>query len=291
MKQKTLLFSALAIFTAIVFSSNKNGPVAAGTGNRTGSNGTAANCSGSGCHASNTTNTNFNLLTILDSPTVTQVTSYIPGKTYYINFGAQSSNTNLKNYGFQLSVVQASNTSMQAGSLDSLPLNNQPHGIVRTSGSLQILEHYKPASAPLTSGKRQALIGGMWHAPASSVGPVKFFCTVNMTDSSNTSLGDEPNNVTYTLNPSSVSDLENHVSISTYPNPFNNYLEIRMENAEAGNYTINAYDLHGRKICAQELKLTTATYKASINTAEWPKGIYLVQVVKDGMQKTIQVVK
>jgi hypothetical protein len=88
-----------------------------------------------------------------------------------------------------------------------------------------------------------------------------------------------------------VRGLDNNISLTVSPNPFSSYLKVKIENATPGTYTVNAYDLHGKKLISNEISLNSMNSEATLNTAELPHGVYFVQIINGEVQKTIQVIK
>jgi len=79
--------------------------------------------------------------------------------------------------------------------------------------------------------------------------------------------------------------------ITTYPNPGSDQLHIIMSGAQTGDYTVYVYDLNGRNIETETMHVTSSNYTALINMSECPKGIYMIQLQKDGASKILVVAK
>jgi hypothetical protein len=80
------------------------------------------------------------------------------------------------------------------------------------------------------------------------------------------------------------------MNINAYPNPCTDRLNIDINNADAGLYTIRVYDGRGR-IVTDKVAPITGSYQASISTGDWAAGLYHVMLNCDGKQKAIAVVK
>jgi hypothetical protein len=64
-----------------------------------------------------------------------------------------------------------------------------------------------------------------------------------------------------------------------------------MENATAGNYLVEAFDLSGRRIATQTVAVSTAMQQATLETFDWKAGVYQIRISKDGQVHTLPVVK
>jgi hypothetical protein len=291
MKQKTLLFTLLAGFSVLVLQSNDNGPVQAGTGNRTGSNSTSASCDGSGCHAANNAALTLTI-TITDTTNSTPLSSYVPGKKYMLRIGGASTTLTQNKFGFQASSVKASSTSTQAGTMSLGAMSTPSTSAIRTSGGLQIFEHTAPAAATGTTPILYAA-ACYWTAPAAGTGSVKLYGIINAVNGTGTTAGDAPNaaNNTITEASSSVAATNNTVDFKVYPNPASSYVTVNAEGISNGSCTVNVYDMRGKLLSAEATDAVNGSLNTTINTSKWAAGLYFVQVVKDNQQKVIAVEK
>jgi len=275
MKKKFLLFTLFCGSVALTLSSYKNGPAASGAGNLTGSNG--ATCAQSGCHTSGSSST---AATIIVRPKngSTPVTKYLPNTAYTVTLGG--TNTSLSKFGFQ---IVAMNGSKQAvGTISNNPAN--------THITNNILEH---SAALSKNGIGVYEVTFDWMSPAASAGPVTFYGIINAVNGDNSTSGDAVSApVTATLSDASnVNDVNNQMTISTYPNPAKNMLVVKVDNATTGDYTINAFDISGRKMMEHTVNNTDMTLVETINTEKWASGMYHVQVIKDGQKHITPVLK
>ena len=86
---------------------------------------------------------------------------------------------------------------------------------------------------------------------------------------------------------SGVEETEN--SFAVYPNPADNYLNIKLENASEATSTINIYDLSGKQVLSQNLPVKQKTIQ--VNTELLKNGLYFLTIVNSNtvMTKKIQI--
>src|SRR5262249_4764289 len=117
--------------------------------------------------------------------TITTPSSYTPGQTYQITVEDQTTDQSRRRWGFQLTVLTASNA--KAGQLQNTSQTN----LITNDGpgfSRDYIEH-----GP--GGTFQGQAGGAswtfpWVAPATDVGPVTFYVATNMANNNGNSTGD-----------------------------------------------------------------------------------------------------
>jgi hypothetical protein len=291
MKQKTLLFTLIAGFSVLVLQSNDNGPAFAGTGNRSGS-GTSpqASCDGSGCHAANNAATTANV-GITDTTNSTNLTSYVPGKKYYLRVVGGSAT--LAKYGFQASVVKSSSASTQAGTL-AIGGTSSAGTRISTSGGIQIFEHSSPLTATVVAGAQVYDAKCYWTAPAAGTGTVKVYGVINGVNGTGTTAGDAPNTatpVTLTEASSSVAATTNAVDFKVYPNPASNFITVTAVGIGNGACAVNVYDMRGKLLSTEAVDAVNGSLNTTINSSKWAAGLYFVQISKDNQQKVIAVEK
>ncbi len=283
MKKRILLFTAVASIIGITLTSESSGPARNIAGNRTGAKGSSTTCGGSGCHGGTSTAT---MVTITVDSGTTAVTRYVPGHAYTVKIHGTNTNSNPK-FGFEFASVSGSGTSqVQAGAASSLPTNVAIDAV----SSLNIVEHHAALTAP-TAGIYD--VSFTWTAPTTGVGDITLYCTLNAVDG----LGgpdaiDHSNNTSLVLTqeaaaPSAVATITNNIVVAAYPNPVTNTLHLEV--AEAGTYSVAAYDLSGRSVANENITINGSA--ASINTANWTPGMYFVEVTKDCNTKVLHVVK
>lgn len=271
MKKKALLFLLVAGMGYVTLTSSSGGP----GGNLTGAKGSTASCSGGGCHSGGAGAPTLNIR--VDTAGGVEVTKYTPGKTYTVTVtGAHAS---LTTFGFQYTAVSGTGgAQINAGTLSVLPSQTATH----TASTLTILEHTSPITGPLSKSFT-------WTAPATGVGNVTMYLTINAVNGNGNTSGDISGNMNKVLAQypvvTEVANVNNDINITAFPNPATNTLNIQATNI-FGNYTVEAFDFTGRSILS-----TTVNGIASINTSNWAVGVYNVVVTGETGRKTIQVVK
>ncbi|MGN6569410.1 MAG: choice-of-anchor V domain-containing protein [Flavipsychrobacter sp.] len=288
MKKQILLVSGAALL-ALSLSSYSDGP-----GNHASLNCTAGggpgNCSGSGCHSANTTNTTAQLIVsnTIGGPAITQ---YTPGATYYVALSGTNT-ASLPGYGFQAEAVTAGN--IQAGSFTIGSIADQHTTSFIGPGNVQLIENKR--IIPYTSGPGVYEADFLWTAPVAGKGTVTFYSLLLAANGDGTEAGDQANAappvVISEAGASGVTDINNaRVTITAYPNPVHNTLQLRFSNTANGIYTVTVYDAAGKNIWNRNFEINNQTLDAPILASNWPAGIYHVQIVSHGLQRTIPILK
>ncbi|MBS1689354.1 MAG: T9SS type A sorting domain-containing protein [Bacteroidetes bacterium] len=286
MKKRILLLTSVLLLGYVSLSSYTLGPATEASLDLTGDTGGSTNCNtGGGCHANNSTATTDTIY-VLDKTTGLAVTQYTPGTVYTVNLSGTNTSTYLTHFGFQLAAVLGSGS--QGGSFATT--TSKVH--IKTLSGRQIVEHNGVIAG--TGNKYLATMN--WTAPPKGSGDVTFYGILNAVNNNGTNDGgDIPNPaapLTITENTSAaVATVTDNTNIKAYPNPVSTALTIELSNNTASAYTVNVYDLSGKKIMNSVGDLINANNKLSINTANWNAGIYLVQIVIDGTQHTLQIAK
>jgi hypothetical protein len=76
-------------------------------------------------------------------------------------------------------------------------------------------------------------------------------------------------------------------SIKVYPNPAKSYLNINLPNEIAGETSFDLIDIQGRKV----LHKMSSNKIETLSIEHLSKGVYLLSIENDNIQKTIKVVK
>lgn len=287
MKTKIVLFTALAGLCYIVGSSNASGPAAGSGGNCTGVNASATSCGGGGCHGGNSGTTTATIT--VDSAGGTHVTQYIPGMTYTVTVAGTNS-VALPKFGFQFASVKGTSPAQtQAGTFTGLPAGVAQH----TLSAINYVEHNAGALSGVTSGVYSKSF--QWVAPAAGSGSVKMYLTINAVNGNGSAeAADVSSNINKTLtegHPTAISNITTDFTISAFPNPAINTLNVALSNATGGIYTILAYDLNGNCVASSSVTVSGSATSAAINTSGWATGLYNIVIAKDGNSKVIPVVK
>ena len=114
-----------------------------------------------------------------------------------------------------------------------------------------------------------------------SVGQVVYTTNANTTGSVSQGLQQA-----YEIYALGVSEIAMDISLTVYPNPTTDKLNLKVDNAEGLRYEL--YDLQGRLIEGGNVSTTTTT----INTGSLPSATYLVKVITaKNLVKTFKVIK
>lgn len=285
MKKKSLLFTIFAGIVYLSLSSNASGPITNNNGVAIGSPGAnKTSCSdGTTCHTGGATNgTIIDSVIVRDKSTNAIVESYSPGKTYAISVNGHNANL-LSKFGFQALMLKGDNTN--AGTLTATMANTA----VKTANSFKVVEH----TAVITSAIAILRAEFEWTAPPANTGAVTLYSMINAVNGNSASSGDQVSTqITKTLAENlSIGDVENSISLTAYPNPVNNLLKLKMENAASGKYQVSAFDMTGRLVYNNELNVVSASQESHINTKTWPAGLYQLSITKDGQKHIIPIVK
>jgi hypothetical protein len=290
MKKRILLFTALSGLLYVTLSSNLTGPAASGNNNnRTGAKNSPTTCGtvGTGCHGGTGSATT---VTITVDSNGNAVTHYVAGKTYTINIAGTNSSNNPK-FGFEFASVSGTGSSqVQAGTASGFPANV---GSDLLTG-LNFVEHHTDLAATSPGVYN---VSFQWTAPAAGTGTVTLYCTLNAVTGITTSpeAQDISNNISIMLTEvaagTAVNTIPSNVGITAYPNPVSAQLNLKMDNANVGTYTMNVFDLGGKRIMSENVEVSSTSFVKAINTSNWVPGFYSIQLMKDGTQRTIPVVK
>ena len=296
MKKEILLIPLIAGFAYITLTSS-----ASGGARNSGVDGTiATGGSGCSCHTHNTSTT---VTVELDSAGVA-VTHYKPGMSYTIKVtGTNTSTSSLPKFGFQVTVVNSSgagtSSAVFAGALGTTGL---PSGTRYTSAAsgcgIDVLEQSLAQAATTgggTTGSTYVKSGLPWTAPATGTGTVIIYGCINAVNGTGSTGGDRWNNGSTSIAEwpatASITTVSNDINVKVFPNPVSNNLNLRLENAQTGNYLLQVFDLNAKNINNEIIEASSTSQTATINTDNWAPGMYQVVVEKDGIRKVIPVVK
>lgn len=285
MKRKFILFTASLGIAYVTFSSYSSGPGFSGGLNRTGAPGTTGNCSGSGCHSGNTTATMMTMAMVVKGGS-TPVTEYTPGTTYTVTIGGTNTSS-LPGFGFQSCVEKKSDNS-NTGTITA----TNPQTAVRTISGIKVIEHSSVLNA-VSAGTY--LVQFEWTAPAAGTGDIVFYGMLNAVNKSGNTAGDmpgEPIAVTFKEAAGSSVQEAGQVMISKlYPNPASSVLNVAIEQAVTGSYTLTVTDVTGKTVRTTTQQSTGSSFSSSINIADLAPGNYFLKVYNEKGQQVVSFVK
>ena len=280
----TLLFcSALAY---VLFSSNSNGRASQGAGfGNTGApgdetvGGVARTCQG--CHTGAISMTQS--ISVYELGTQTPVTAYVPGTVYdvvVVNTPTAGSPTG---YGFQIVCLKSGNIDVAAWS------NPAANAKIRTAGTTG--RSYAEQNG--TSNTNSFRVS--WTAPAAGTGTVTFYSAGTAVNRNNNDSGDGANRTSLQL-PENVNVGLDQVSgtarsLSCFPSPAQEELNLRTEGFRAGEYVLSVYDLMGRVQMVQNVQLGEQASTLSVSVAQLPAGCYVARLGTGQQSETALFVK
>ncbi len=300
MKKRILLFTAVAGFVSLGISSYHNGAARNGydcTGAETAGTGSFVNytgCSdGSGCH-SHTANTSIIVSIELDSAGV-PTTHYVPGGSYTVKVTGDGTATANSHYGFQLTALKDTVSKATESDAGTWATTGLPAGTQRTvAGSFTQLTVMEQSGTQTGNTFTKSFA---WTAPAAGSGTISFWAVaqfVNNDGNENAADVWNTNHINIQEWPASttgVAATHADISVSAYPNPVKNSLNIQLNNLTAGNYSLIAIDMSGKMVTTKTLVVNDASSTANVNTSEWTPGTYHVVITNGNEKHTIQVVK
>ena len=223
-------------------------------------------------------------------------THYKGGVVYTVKITGTNTGAALPKYGFQLAAMKGTSNAVtpvaDAGVLSAAPTGTHitPPG---TYTYLTIGEHSSAISLGGGSTFTQTFT---WTAPTAGTGTISFWGAANFVNGNgNQDAGDlwNTNNLIINEWPAStgVATVANNISVTAYPNPVINNLNLQMDNTQTGTYSLQVFDNAGRTVAAEKIAVNGNNHTANINTANWATGTYQVVVEKDNYRRVISVVK
>jgi len=284
MRKRTLLITATTAIIYLTTSSYQSGPAHNGTGNMTGSPGSAGTCSS--CHSGGggTTVGTIEVRIKSQGQSSNPVTSYVAGETYIITISGGNPTPGLDHFGFQFTALKSSDNTT-VGTYGNL--GTMVHGFPHATPTL--VEHNAPI--PKTGGAYE--ISFEWTAPATSVGAINLYAIINAVNKDVLQSGDKPSStISLALaDKTSVAEVSRKIVIKAFPNPVTDVLTLDLDKADAGAYNVCAYSMHGTIVNESVIDIHAGNYKGFINTSAWTPGLYFVQVQKDGEKYVMPIVK
>lgn len=271
---RTRLSAILAVaFAALLLSSYSEGPFFYGAGNRTGSAGSPTGCSEpNGCHSSASINAVLSIQ-LLDS-LGNSAGAYQPGHTYQVLLSELVPGNTRPRFGFQASVVKASDGATQAGTLSA---GNRPD-IAVYNAPPQLAEHTSPLPGTPAGGDVLDTVSFLWTAPDASFGRVRVYAVLNAVDYNGDSTGDRWRATTAEFDPAptAVAGPQTHRSWRLFPNPAQNVVQLLGLDRNAAVQIMDG----SARIVAQAR--SDADGEASINVQALPAGPYLLHSTSGG---------
>ena len=261
-------------------------------------------CSNGGCHG-NTATTGITVTLEIDSAGA-PVTAYKAGLTYTIKLtGTNTTSANLPKFGFQVASIAGSAaqvTPTNAGTFQQtgLPAGVQIAPVVPSYYVCNIIEHSTPLSPSSGTGGNGTVYSTSftWTAPVQGTGTVSFWAALNAVNHDGSASSADKWNVKHVVlqedtvtTVTSIDEPAGNMTISVYPNPSTDAVQIDLYNAMHGAYNMSVFDVDGNAVLSRIVEVSDNFSKTTLNTTGWSAGIYFVQIVNDGLQKVVKIVK
>jgi hypothetical protein len=250
MKKYILAFTALTLIGITYSALNKQMDAISNAAGAPG----GSSCAVSGCHSSPVQSSNDVLVKVLDDQNEV-VTTYTAGKTYTVEVSSVLSN---QRFGFALT---ASSGSLTSGDGSQKVSNYVTHTFAGTN--------------PNQGGGKTWVLE--WTAPNSGIVSFQLYLNASNNDGSNT--GDVIYGHSLTLSPvTGINDIVNEQSLSVYPNPIVDALNITFELSKPSQVIVNVMDLHGKVIKhVTNAKLNSGMQHIHVAN-NLPQGLYFVEI-------------
>lgn len=273
--KRTLLLTFTCGLLYVTLSGWSTGPSGTPQGISTAKNG----CGGAGCHGAMESNANMSL-TINETGTANPITDggeYKPNGEYNIAFSKLDPAA--AKFGFIMLVTDDA-TDSQAGTLSNPGI---PSYKISTVGSYMVAEQTSPQD-PVADAYGTGVV---WKAPAKGAGDVTVYVCVNSCNGNGSAdAGDRWSVLTATFTegwPASVNDVTNDVSVSVYPNPATDILNVDVLNGNGNTYEYMVYNMSG----ALTLQGSISSNAHMINVSGLPAGVHILKLTDGTAAKTV----
>ncbi len=292
MNKKSILLTGVLALLFFALKSDIDGAAHHGHGDITGATtGAVGRCATSSCHGSNSA-LNIVQLQVLDSSTLTPITTYNANKTYLVKLtgDATAVTTSLPGFGFMVSAVNASHR--LAGTY-TIPTVSASSIHAFACGATTVVEHSVTMRADVT-GTNKYSVQFYWTAPAAMSDSVSFYSLLNAVNGDGGKPGDYPNagpKVTIyedradsvLLGVSATSMLVNDFNV--FPTYSNANPTISYTLATPTMVSLAIYDISGRtvaQISDYEIQSGNHSFQPSITN----QGTYFVRLVAGNIATT-----
>ncbi len=166
------------------------------------------------------------------------------------------------------------------GNANSNYNKTETYSVVNTGGSTY---QWTITNGTQTTGTNTNSIQVKWNVAATGLVQVK----------ETSGIGCSGNTVTLniTLTPATgISNIESLNNFKVYPNPANNFINIEFESSSKQNIEVCVMNSIGQKLFNEKVNSYIGHYKQNINTSEFAKGIYLVEVKSETGSKQLKIV-
>jgi len=278
MIKKLLYLSPLVLFfNAAIDVGNSPSPMSsAAPPSSTGAPG-EVNCTTSGCHETYAVNSGPGSVSII--PQV-GFTNYTPGQTYTISISVTQSS--ITRFGFQM-VALKDKDSTNTGTFSTIDgsRNQIEPGYGNLSNRRYVTYTFKSTNASSTPGNNTWSF--KWTAPTTGEGSITFYAAGLAANNDGMDMGDYCYTTSYKINSNTTQISENEFSISTFPNPIKDKINVNYTLPESSNVTIDLVDLQGEIVENLFASLQDkGDYKLMLPLANRYKGgVYFIHFERD----------
>ena len=262
-----------SLFLAFLFMSNSNGRADGNNWGNTGapgdemSNGQPRTCMT--CHNSGTAFQVTLDIEILSTATGLAVTTYVPGEFYTcrVTINDIPGTGAPTGYGFQIVNLYDSDNS-------DVNLLANPDPNVKLAFADNTGNWYAEHNGISTSNEFRL----MWVGPPAGSGPVTFYSCGNGVNGNGMSGGDAAACNTLTLTEDGIiatNEFEDENTLSVFPNPVNDLLNIESKLPVAGNYAIRIFNQLGQLVTAEN-RMIQQNEIFQIDASQLPTGVYSI---------------
>ncbi len=273
MKKKTLLFLFSLFFVAALWVGNASGPGAVQGIDRTGGPIATGFCGNSGCHGGGSFGTTV-AITLLDGTDT--ISEYEPGSTYTLQVSIVAEGA--EGYGFQAVALDTADAGVGSFGApgDGIQITNLDN--------IDYIEHSERSASSTFEIE--------WTAPESGAGDIGFFAAGNAVNADFSIGGDDADTASLVLpeaQSASLRDIASDLEISLAPNPTTDYLKVSWTSEAAVPQKIKLINNMGQALYQQDINSHIRNLEMSV--AQYPPGIYFVQMISDQGIKTRRLMK
>ena len=282
---RPIIFLFFGIFSALILLGNKNGRASQAQRGNTGApgdetqGGQPKTCIA--CHNQGPIQASL-AISVLDSAS-NPVTQYLPGKPYTARVTITASGSGLNGYGFQMIGLRDSNNSDLDGFSDMNPNN---YKIANIPGGRSYAEHDNISSSNIFNVK--------WTAPSTGTGSVTLYAAGNGVNSNGGTGGDGAgfSSIKLTEFISATGELAGHLpKMTPIPNPVQSEAVLNLENLEAGEYGLSAFDLSGKRVWTSVQNLPEGAANVNLPSLDWCPGVYFLRLERGNRATSVKVLK
>lgn len=264
---KQITFTLVAIASAFIFLSNSIGRGRAAGPATTSPGETGQFCGSFGCHFSGAFDPEVRILFFDDQGNETS--EYLPGEEYSVTVKIDHIGQPV-GYGFQM-VSLKSDDDTAINNFTDLP--NQIHDVILFGR--QYVEHSNRLGSDSIPVK--------WIAPDMGSGDITFYAAANAVNGNGSSSGDGSDTVQITIKEGMTSSLDflNESSVELFPNPVQDYLNIKSETLPDELIVYN-----------QSGQIMLKSYASNqLDLSHLNSGVYILHLLKDDSRIVKQLVK